>query len=172
MQADDRSARGALLSGPLSREEIAQIEARVEAGVAARGTVPAPAAALPPLPDLEPVRAALAALTALPEPRFDVRAGGAAVRLAKHALNAPVALLLRPQAHWNAAARVLLERALHAIGDAVHAGQTLRDELVVQRAALERATAALAELERRLARLEAAPPDVPRGRPDRAPDDR
>jgi len=159
MQADERSARGAFLSGPLPPEDLARLEAAIDTGLAARAAghdPPDPTAPLPPLPDLEAVRAALAVLAALPEARFDVARGGPAARLAKRALALPLALLGRPQARWNAAARDVLARALRAVEDAMAAAQALRDELVVQRAALERTTAALARLEDRLARLEAA----------------
>ncbi|HZP41887.1 MAG TPA: hypothetical protein VFD84_10305 [Candidatus Binatia bacterium] len=136
MAGDSSHTGDAFFSGPFDRDEVARLASAVDASLArhARAT-PAPAGG-PHAPAawsaVARARAALAVLEASSAPLFDASRGSPAARAVKRVLNLPLALLARPQRHFNAAARAALATCCDALDELARADAALRDALVVR----------------------------------------
>jgi hypothetical protein len=124
-------------SGPFDPSELARLAASVEAALARHArAMPEPDTVSPaPCPAWSAVaraRAALAVLEASSAPLFDASRGSPAARAVKRVLNLPLALLARPQRHFNAAARAALATCCDALDELARADAALRDALVVR----------------------------------------
>ena len=120
--------------------------------------VGAEAKTLPPAPRLDetdlPALAVLARLSA--PPCFNATVGGRATRAVKSLLNVPLRLLGRPQQLFNRTVRQVLAVAFRSLRDALGYQAVLRDELTIQRGAIDALIAENTRLRTDLERMQRA----------------
>jgi hypothetical protein len=146
-------------TAPLPAEDVERL-ARAVAGrgaTDARGPLVAPAgAALPPVPPYD--NAAVGAMIFLEQSRapfFNPSIGRGPAQLAKRFLNVPLAVFGRPQHLFNATVRALFDVCLQLVRQLTQYQGTLRDELTLERATLDRLTREHDALKARVEALEA-----------------